>query len=105
MTGIYINDITGGAFTQSAHGVATAGDSYLYDAGTDGQSEEAGESFLNTMGFTKEQLNLFNNTFDTSADLFVFVSVTIKSGSAIRVGPKISISNSVNGTNPLLVRV
>ena len=98
LTGIYINDITGGAFTQSAYGVPTIGDNYQYDTLTDGESQEAGESFLNTMGFTKEQLDRFNNSFDTNGDLFVFVSDTIKTGTAIRVGPKINIA--VNGTNP-----
>ena len=62
---------------------------------TDGESEEAGERFVKTMGFTKAQLDRTGSTA-ILIQVFVFVSDTIKNGTAVRVGDTALILHVIN---------
>ena len=98
LCGIYINNLNGDLFTQENWGVATIGNSYLYDTITSSERLLKNTTFLNILGFTLNQLEDFGNTFTPGQDIFLYRDETTQSGTAIRVGAKIT--TAVNGSNP-----
>ena len=96
LSGIYINKLNGDVFTQENFGTNWFNDE-LFDTTTQDTQTKLGNNFLLTMGFTSTQLAQFNNSF-TNTDLFIFNGINDISGTAIRVGSKIT--PAINGTNP-----
>ncbi len=102
LCGIYINNLNGDLFTQENWGSPIIGDNYQYDLITTQERLLKNTTFLNILGFTLEQLNDLSNTFDSSNPndtIFLYRDVLIQSGTAIRVGAKLT--TAVNGSNPL----
>ncbi len=102
LTGIYINRLNAGAFTTAEWGATPLGDFRLYDTVSNTVQRQAGQELLTILGFTSAQVDSFDNSFDLGNDLFIYESDTIQSGSAIRVGAKIT--PAVNGSNPTASR-
>ncbi len=98
LTGIYINNLNAGIFDKANWGDAPCGDKYLYDTLSSDQITELGNNFLNTLGYTTEQLSKFDNSFNIVTDIFVYRNETEFSGAAIRIAPKLS--TAINGSNP-----
>jgi len=96
LSGIYINKLNGDVFTQENYGLNWYNDE-LFDTLSQSDLTTRGNNFLDTMGFTSSQLSNFNNSF-TNNNLFVFNGLNDISGTAIRVGAKIT--PSINGSNP-----
>tara|TARA_R110002020_G_scaffold319851_3_gene535904 strand:+ start:1095 stop:5996 length:4902 start_codon:yes stop_codon:yes gene_type:complete len=99
LTGIYINDLNANAFTQANWGLAPIGDHYLYDNETNEQVETAGQALMSILGYSKEQIDAFNNSFNIVTDPFVYKNDILQDGKAIRIGPKIT--PSINCSNPV----
>ena len=102
LCGIYINNLNGDLFTQQNWGAPIIGDNYQYDLITTQERLLKNTTFLNILGFTLEQLSDLSNTFDSSNPndtIFLYRDVLIQSGTAIRVGAKIT--TSINGSNPI----
>ncbi len=102
LTGIYINKLNAGAFTAAEWGQTPLGDYRLYDTVSNTIQQQAGQELLTILGFTSQQVNNFDNSFNLVTDLFIYESDTIQSGSAIRVGAKIT--PAVNASNPTASR-
>ena len=102
LTGIYINNLNAGIFDAENWGQAPIGDKYLYDTLTTDQITQLGTNFLNTLGYTEEQLATYDNNFNVVTDIFVYRNETEFSGNAIRVAPKLS--TAINGSNPVASR-
>ena len=100
--GIYINNLNGDLFTQENWGVPTIGNSYLYDIVTSQERLLKNTTFLNILGFTLDQLDGLKNSFDEVSDIFLFRDTITTSGTAIRVGAKIT--TSINASNPTASR-
>ena len=98
LTGIYINDLNAGTFTQSEWGDATIGDSYEYDIVNDDVALNIGQTFLDSLGYSSVQVANNNNNFKDYANPYIYAGELEQSGSAIRVGAKID--TSINGSNP-----
>lgn len=98
LTGVYINDLNAGTFTQAEWGTPTIGDSYAYDVVSQTTSLEEGQAFLDTLGFSAEQVAQYNNNFADKTNPFVYAGDLEQSGTAIRVGAKID--TAINGSNP-----
>ena len=102
LTGIYINKLNAGSFTAAEWGATPLGDYRLYDVITNEAQRKRGQELLTILGFTQAQVDFFDNSFNLGRDLFVFESDTVQSGSAIRVGVKIT--PAVNSSNPTASR-
>ena len=98
LSGIYIDDLNAEPLTVAEWGEPTIGDNWIYDTVTVEQQQTLGQTFLDTLGFTAEQVAAFSNDFATNVDPFVFNGELEQSGTTIRVGPKIT--TAVNGSNP-----
>ena len=98
LTGIYINDLNAGTFTQSEWGDATIGDSYEYDIVNNDVSLNIGQTFLDSLGYSSVQVANNNNNFKDYANPYIYAGELEQSGSAIRVGAKID--TAINGSNP-----
>ena len=98
LTGVYINDLNVGTFTQEEWGDPTIGDSYTYDIVSNESSLEAGQTFLDMLGFSPKQVSENSNNFAEKANPFIYAGELEQSGTAIRVGAKID--TAVNGSNP-----
>tara|TARA_R110001606_G_scaffold136195_3_gene273599 strand:+ start:2333 stop:6994 length:4662 start_codon:yes stop_codon:yes gene_type:complete len=99
LSGIYINNLNGDLFTRENWGVATIGNAYTYDIINSEELQLLNTTFLNIIGYTLEQLTLFNNSFNQVTDLFLYRDYLTQSGSAIRVGAKMT--TAINSSNPL----
>lgn len=102
LCGIYINNLNGDLFTQQNWGAPIIGDNYQYDLITTQERLLKNTTFLNILGFTLEQLSDLSNTFDSSNPndtIFLYRDVLIQSGTAIRVGAKVT--TAINGSNPI----
>ena len=99
LSGIYINNLNGDLFTQENWGVATVGNAYLYDTITTQERILKNTTFLNILGFTLDQLDGLKNSFNEVSDIFLFKDTLIQSGTAIRVGAKIT--TAINASNPI----
>ena len=98
LSGIYINDLNAGAFTEENWGQPTIGDNYTYDTEPNVTILALGQSFLDILGFSAKQVSNNSNDFEKNINPFVFAGELENSGNVIRVGPKIT--TSVNGSNP-----
>lgn len=98
LCGIYINDLNADAFNQENWGKPSVGNNWLYDTDTEADIQIAGAKFLSVLGFTEDQLQSVNNSFNLVNDIFIYNTPKKQSGQAIRVAPKIT--TSVNGSNP-----
>ena len=96
LSGIYINRLNGNRITIENFGQSWY-DNILYDSNTDAEQVLAGTNFLEALGYSQAQQDNFNNSF-TNADLFIYNGETLQSGTAIRVGAKVT--PSINGSNP-----
>ena len=99
LTGIYINDLNANAFTQENWGLAPIGDHFLYDVDSNEQVENVGQALMTILGYNKEQIDAFNNSFNLVTDPFVYKDDTLQDGKAVRIGPKIT--PAINCQNPV----
>ena len=98
LSGIYIDDLNAGPLTVEEWGEPTIGDNWVYDLVSVEEQKILGQTFLDTLGFSSEQVANFSNDFKTVVDPFVFNGELETSGQTIRVGPKIN--TAINGSNP-----
>lgn len=97
LSGIYIDKLVGNAFTQENFGIRWY-ENVLYDTNPENIIQQYGTNFWTTLGYTENQLSLYNNSFDNVGTPYVFNGLNLVKGSALRVGSKIT--PAVNGTNP-----
>ena len=102
LSGIYINNLSGDLFTQANWGVPTIGNGYLYDIVDSAERQLKNTTFLNILGYSLNQIANFDNSFMTVQDIFLYKDFLTQSGSAIRIGAKIS--TSINASNPTASR-
>ncbi len=96
LSGIYINKLPGAAFTRAKYGINWYNNE-LFDTDSDADIKLNGDDFMETLGYTVSQLSQFDNSY-TNADIFIYDGVDNQSGTAIRVGAKIT--PAINGSNP-----
>ncbi len=96
LSGIYLNKIPGDGFTRENYGLNWF-DNPLFDTSTAADIKTNGDDFMETLGYTINQLSQYNNSY-SNIDLFVYNGENDSSGTAIRVGAKIT--PAINGTNP-----
>jgi len=98
LSGIYINNLNSDQLSIENWGQSWA-DNILYQTAlTPTEQLEENQLSLDILGFNPRQVAKFNNSFNVVKTPFVFESIILKSGSAIRVGPLID--PAINGTNP-----
>lgn len=98
LTGVYINELNGDAFTEQNWGQPPVGTTYKYDTKTDAEIQALGRQLLDALGFSETQLLNVNNSFNIVSDLFIFKTYQLFYGQAIRVAPKLT--TALNGSNP-----
>ncbi len=98
LTGIYIDDLNTGPLTVDEWGEPTIGNNWVYDLVSVEEQTTLGQTFLDTLGFSAEQISQYSNDFKTVVDPFVFNGEIEQTGQTIRVGPKIN--TAINGSNP-----
>ncbi len=96
LSGIYFNKLPGDAITRANYGVNWY-ENIAYDTASTTEIQTNGDDFMEAMGYSISQLSQFNNSF-TNADIYIFDGINNESGTAIRVGAKIT--PAINGTNP-----
>jgi len=96
LSGIYFNKLPGDAITRANYGVNWY-DNISYDTASTTDIQTNGDEFMEALGYTVSQLSQFNNSF-TNADIYIFDGINNETGTAIRVGAKIT--PAINGTNP-----
>ena len=98
LSGIYINNLNADQLSIENWGQSWA-DNILYQTALTPQEQlDQGQETLDILGYNAKQVAKYNNSFDKVKSPFVFESIILQSGTAIRVGPLID--PSVNGTNP-----
>ena len=102
LTGIYINDLNANAFNQKNWGNPGLGDFWEYDIETNTEIETTGQNLLTILGYPQDQVDATSNSFNLVEDIFTYRSDLLQSGSAIRVGAKIT--PAVNASNPVASR-
>ena len=98
LTGVYLDNLNAGVFSQEEWGNATVGNDFKYDLVTAEESLIKGQEFLDILGFSAAQVANNSNDFSTNTDPFIYSGPIDTFGNAIRVGPKID--TSINGSNP-----
>lgn len=98
LSGIYIDDLNADPLTVDEWGEPTIGDNWVYDNVSVSEQKVLGQTFLDTLGFSADQVAKFSNDFKTVVDPFVFNGELEQTGQTIRVGPKIN--TAINGSNP-----
>jgi hypothetical protein len=98
LSGIYINNLNGDLFTQANWGTPSIGNDYQYDLITTQERIFKNTTFLNILGYTLNQVEEFNNSFNDVVDIFLYRDYLTQSGSAIRVGAKVT--TAINASNP-----
>ena len=99
LSGIYINNLNGDLFTQQNWGTPSIGNDYQYDLITTQERIFKNTTFLNILGYTLNQVEEFNNSFNDVVDIFLYRDYLTQNGSAIRVGAKVT--TAINASNPL----
>ena len=98
LSGIYLNNLNSDQLSIENWGESWA-DNILYQTAlTPTEQLAAGQETLDVLGYNSNQVAKFNNSFNVVNTPFVFESIILQSGTAIRVGPLID--PAVNGTNP-----
>ena len=82
LSGIYINKLNGDAITRENFGINWM-NPILYDTLSAEEIEEYGDNLLDTLGYTEQQLQPFNNCF-TNANLFIYNGVYLQSGNDLK---------------------
>ena len=98
LSGIYINNLNSDQLSIENWGQHWANNVLYQTDLTPGAQLLQGQETLDILGFNATQVAKFNNSFNLVKTPFVFESLILKSGTAIRVGPLID--PAVNGTNP-----
>ena len=99
LSGIYINNLNGDLFTQQNWGTPSIGNDYQYDLITTQERIFKNTTFLNILGYTLNQVEEFDNSFNNVDDIFLYRDYLTQSGSAIRVGAKVT--TAINASNPI----
>ncbi len=99
LSGIYINNLNGDLFTQQNWGTPSIGNDYQYDLITTQERIFKNTTFLNILGYTLNQVLEFDNSFNDVVDIFLYRDYLTQSGSAIRVGAKVT--TAINASNPI----
>ena len=98
LTGVYLDNLNAGVFSQEEWGNPTVGNDYIYDVVTADEALIKGQEFLDILGFSAQQVASNSNDFSTNTNPFVYAGAIDTFGTAIRVGAKID--TSINGSNP-----
>ena len=98
LTGVYLDSLNAGVFSQEEWGDPTIGNYYTYDTITADEALIKGQEFLDILGFSPAQVSNNSNDFSIKTNPFIFAGALETSGTAIRVGAKID--TAINASNP-----
>ena len=98
LSGIYINNLNSDQLNIENWGTSWTNNILYQTALTPQEQLAQGQETLDILGYNSIQVAKYNNSFNIVQTPFVFESIILQSGTAIRVGPLID--PAVNGTNP-----
>jgi len=98
LTGTYISDLNGGAFTEAEWGRSWA-DNWLYDTNTNETITQYGNNFLEALGYPQSQLSSYEgNGIYYNKIPYTYINNITFFGNMLRGGARIT--PAINGANP-----